>query len=234
MYAQETEIKTVGVDSAAAFGAAISLWRVCHEAAARDPHLNLSDCYNGIDQFMREVMRIGNSFEEWACRHIAFEEQSEVWPYLLEDNFGAACLAVILPGGLAQFDDSYCLRVALRLRLPIRAHTSLRLPIDVAAQNPVAGSVFRAFRIQTVRDALEEGLTEPFTVDDNPSNEGMGEPYYSLYGVAADGILEHIADRQTYAETVTLASKLAPGIDFPPVPILFGPPDSFPVSKREL
>jgi len=220
----EIEIETPESDSAAVFGAALSLYEACHEAAARDPSLNLSECYKGMDEFMREMMRVANLFEARACRHIAFEEQSEVWPYFLEDKFGAACLAVMLPGGLAQFDDSDCLRVALHLRLPVRPHVLLRLPVDVAAQNPAVGAAFSAFRIQTVRDAVEGGFTEPFTADDDPIDEEMGEPYFSLYGVGTDGLLEHIADRRTYEEAVTLASKLAPGIKFPTVPVFPLPP----------
>ena len=221
---QEIEIETPESDSAAVFGAALSLRQACREAAERDPHLNLSDCYNGMDEFMREVMRVGNLFEDWACRHVAFEELSDVWSYFLEDKFGDACLAVVSPAGLAQFDDSDCLRVALHLRLPIRPHASLRLPVDVTAHNPAGGAAFRAFRIQTVRDALEGGFTEPFTADDDPNDEEMGEPYFSLYGVGADALLEHIADRRSYAEAATLASKFAPGIKFPTGAVLSGKP----------
>jgi len=216
---QEIEIENPESDSAAVFGAALSLYEACHEAAARDPHLNLSDCYNGMDEFMREMMRVANLFEAWACRHVAFEELADVWPYFLEDKFGNACLAVMSPGGLAQFDDSDCLRVAMHLRLPIRPHASLRLPVDVAAQNPVTDAAFRAYRIQTVRDALDDGFTESFTADDDPTDEEMGEPYFGLYGVGTDGLLEYIADRRTYAEAVTLAGKIAPGIEFPTVPV---------------
>ena len=216
----EMEIETPESDSAAVFGAALSLWQACREAAARDPQLNLSECYNGMDEFMREMMRVANLFEAWACMHIAFEELADVWPYFMEDKFGAACLTVMLPGGLAQFDDSDCLRVALRLRLPVRPNASLRLPVDVAAQNPLVGAAFRAFRIQTVRDALDDGFTEPFTADDDPTDEEMGEPYFGLFGIGTDGLLEHIADRRTYTEAVTLAGKLAPGIEFPTVPFI--------------
>ena len=86
--AHEIEIETPEPDSAAVFGAALSIWQACRETAARDPHLNLSDCYNGMDEFMREVMRVGKCFEDWACRHVAFEELADVWPYFLE----ATCL----------------------------------------------------------------------------------------------------------------------------------------------
>lgn len=65
-----------------------------------------------------------------------------------------------------------------------------------------------------MRDALDDEITEPFTLDDEPFDENFGAPYFGLYGVDAGGVLEHIADRRTYAESVSLAQKLAPGIVF--------------------
>jgi len=71
---------------------------------------------------MREVMRVANQFENWACRNVNFDEFNEVWPY------------------------------------------------------------------------------------------------FSLYGVDGDGLLEHIADGKNYAEILRLARNLAPGIAFPASP----------------
>jgi len=65
-----------------------------------------------------------------------------------------------------------------------------------------------------VRDSLDDGNTEPFTAGDEPFDENFGAPYFGLYGVGADGILEHVADRRTYTEAVSLVQKLAPGIAF--------------------
>ena len=68
------ETKAPQADPAAVFASAHSLWQACHEAAENDPSLNLSDVFNGMDEMMREVMRIGDLFENWACMHVVFEQ----------------------------------------------------------------------------------------------------------------------------------------------------------------
>jgi hypothetical protein len=69
---------------------------------------------------MREVMRIGQLFESWACNHVDFDQLTDVWPYLLRDRFGKECLSVLRPENLADFDQHDCRRVAARLRLTFR------------------------------------------------------------------------------------------------------------------
>lgn len=107
-------------DPAAIFAIANSLWDACHRQTATEPHLNLSDCYSGMDGFMREVMRVATAFEAWSCQHVVFEELNDVWPYLLQDRFGHECLSVLLPETLSEFGEHDCRRVAARLMLPIR------------------------------------------------------------------------------------------------------------------
>jgi hypothetical protein len=209
------------LDSAALFACALSLWQAFQKRAVEDLQLNLSEAYNGMDQFMREVMRVASLFEAWACDYVEFEEMSEVWPYLMQEKFGCACLESILPDGLAKFDANDCLRVALRLRLPMGLNDKLRIPVDVRAPNPIAGSGFLTFRIQTVRNYLESEDVAPFTTGDDPFNEEFGAPYFALYGVAEDGLLEHIADRRIYSDALSLADRLAPGVAFPNKPICF-------------
>lgn len=221
MLAQELKSQPEQPDPAAVFACALSLREACLKSTAATPQLNLSESYSGMDEFLRELMRVANLFEAWACAHVAFEELNAVWPYLMEDKFGDACLELILPGALEEFDGSDCLRVALRLRLPIQTDDKLRVPVDVRAPNPIGGSEFRAFRIQTVRDDLEEGDVAPFTTDDDPFDEEFGLPYFALYGVGDDGLLEHIADRDTYSDALNLAQKLAPGVALPLKPICF-------------
>lgn len=216
-----TEASKCDVDPAAVFACANSLWQACETLAGVDPNLNLSDAYSGMDQLMREVMRIGEMFEKWACRHVVFEELSEVWPYFMADKFGDACLAVLLPDALMHFDSDDCLSVAYHLRLPMRVDGTLRLAIDVRASNPIADSAFKEFRIQTVRDELDDSNVSPFTVDDDPFDEKFGLPYFGLYGIDEDGLLEHIADRTSYMEARNLAQKLAPGMVLPLEPICF-------------
>lgn len=207
-------------DPAAVFACAHSLWEACQREAAQETKLNLSEAYNGADQLMREVMRIGELFEKWACEHVEFDELNDVWPYLLEDKFGESCVSAMGAENLDNFDGSDCLRVAMNLRLPVRLSDSLCIPIDLTAANPIHNSPFPAFRIQTVRELAEDHFCEAYTLDDDPLDDNFGPPHFALYGVGTDGLLEHIADRRTYAEALNLAQKIAPGVLFPSTPIL--------------
>lgn len=207
------------LDPAAIFACALSLWNECMKPAGRAGRINFSECYNGGDEFMRVLMRVGTFFEEWACAHVSFEHFDEVWPYLLEERFGAACAEVRGLESLDEFDDEVCLLVALRLRLPVKISTGLPVPVNVVADNPVAGSEFVRFRIQTVRFSHDGDVTEPFTLDGDPFDESLGEPVYTLYGVFDDDTLEMIADRETFADAVKLARQLAPGISLPDFPL---------------
>jgi hypothetical protein len=202
-------------DSAAVFAAAFSLWNTCREVERLDPELALGDHYNGLDQLMREIMSVANRFEIWACSHIVFEETDECWPFLLQHRFGEACLAVASPKSLADFGERDALRVAVCLGLPVRIRDGLRMPVDVTSRNPVSGSAFREWRIQTVRDLLDDEDTEPYVAGHDPFDPEYGVPYFALYGVRDDKLLEHIADRSTYDQVVKLASDLAPGVVFP-------------------
>lgn len=162
---------------------------------------------------MRELMRIANQFESWACVHVNFDELGEVWPYFMQDKFGNTCLSFIAPADLASFDECDCLRLALRLRLPLFLKENLPVPVDLLAINPIQHSGFREFRIQTVRHS-EDGDIVPFTISDDPFDVDFGKPYFALYGIHADNLLEHIADRSSYKEIISLVEKLAPGIQF--------------------
>lgn len=213
--ANEDNTDTCSADTAAVFAAAHSLWEAIQKRARAAPEINLSDCYSGMDQLMREVMRIANQFEEWACQHVEFNELTDVWPYLLEDRFGDACLETFEPGGLASFDERDCLRVTIRLFLPIAPDDALPLPVDFRVVSPVAGSPFRELRIQTVRDSLEDGDVVAFTSADDAFDQELEPRYFGIYGIGADGLSEHIADRATYSEALEWVRKLAPGIEFP-------------------
>lgn len=218
MITQQSADQSIHPDPAAVFGCALSLWQECNKRAEADPNLNLSDRYHGIDELMRQMMRVGNLFEVWSCHHVSFDELNDVWPYMLEDKFGAACLEALKPDALTQFDETDCLRVALHLNLPVMVDEKLPVPIDLRASNSISSSPFREFRIQTVRTCAEENAIAPFTVCDEPFDEEFGPPYFAIYGIEADGSLEHVADRGTYAEAIDLVQKLAPGIQFPILP----------------
>jgi hypothetical protein len=90
----QNESATENPDPAGVFAAALSLWQACQKCARSD-RLDLSECYNGMDQLMRVIMGIANQFEAWACEHVDFKSYHLVWPYHLEDSFGDACLEAI-------------------------------------------------------------------------------------------------------------------------------------------
>jgi len=202
-------------DPAAVFASAFSLWQACQKHAEADKNLNLSECYNGMDEFMREVMRVANLFESWACSHVDFNSFDDVWPYLLQDKFGETCLEAVPPDELAGLSDADCFRVALRLRLPLIPDDKLPIPVDLAAPNPAAAnSPFKKFRIQTVRESIEGKDCAVYGFDDEPFDPEYGVPFFGLYGLDENGFAEHIADRPTCKEALELAQNLAPGIDF--------------------
>lgn len=209
-------------DPAAIFAAALSLWNVRQQWRLQDSSRDPSNLLNGTDAFMRVIMRIATGFEEWASRHVAFEHLDDRWPCLLEDRFGHAAMDSLGVGNLGDFDERTCFRVGLRLGIPLKHSDELRVPVDVTAINPTPNSPFIAFRIQTVREAVGTDACVPYTADDDPFDEALGSPFFGLYGVEEDGILEHIADRQTYLDAISLAEKIAPGVSFPKAPMIEG------------
>jgi hypothetical protein len=82
----------------------------------------------------------------------------------------------------------------------------------------LSGSAFRTFQILTVRKFGDDDECESFTLDDDPFDEEFSPPIFGIYGVGDDGVCEHIADRDTYAEAVRLVRNLIPGIAFPDTP----------------
>jgi len=203
-------------DPAAVFAAAWSLHEACVVRAKSDPSIDLSDSYKGGDEFLRQVMRIGDLFERWACEHVKFTELEDVWPYRLQDDFGAACLEVYHAGSLMYFDLDDCLRVALKLGVPVRAGGGLPVPVCVDAPNPNQGARFVRFRIQTVRQLLAEtGEMEPFTAGDEPFDEEYGKPLFGIYGGTAAGLLENIAYLTSLADASKLLISMMPEISLP-------------------
>ena len=202
-------------DTAAQFAIASSLWQACHDHAAKTKNLNLSEVFNGMDECMRVVMRIGERFERWACKHVNFDNLDDVWPYLLHGSFGRICLEGMAPAGLPEFNEEDCLRMALLMRLPVIVTKGLPVPVYLQAANPVIGSAFKTFRIQTFRRLEDDDAEEPFVSGDDPYDESFETPFFCLYGIDEAGNEECIADRPSYESARDLALKLAPGIGFP-------------------
>jgi hypothetical protein len=71
-------------DPAAEFAVAVSIYNPLRKRR----ELEVSEAFQGHDQFMRACVNVGKVFEAWACTHVDFEEEvTDVWPYLLEDHF---------------------------------------------------------------------------------------------------------------------------------------------------
>ena len=106
-------------DPAAAFGASLSIYGVFGKEA-RERGEDISAAYSGADQFMRECYRAGHLFEQWACSHVNFDANNDVWPYMLEDKFGEAAMEVMgTATDLARFDESTCEEIAKVMNLTL-------------------------------------------------------------------------------------------------------------------
>lgn len=115
-----TQFGNLPPDPAAVLAAACSLKAVWIDRVDLETRLHLGKRLPGVDAVMRETLGIAIRFEDWACRHVDFAELGEVWPYLLEAEFGEACKAVLEGVDPSSFDEAHCLSVARFLGLPLR------------------------------------------------------------------------------------------------------------------
>jgi hypothetical protein len=201
-------------DPAAVFGAALSLWHEYTKPSSSIERRNPENQQVSDDCLLSVIMSIATQFCAWAHEYAQLDNPNTLWPVFLKGQFGRACRGAIGSKDLSKFDERDCLRIALRLQIPLILRDGVPIPIDVTAANPNSDSPFRAFRIQTVRESLGEDTYEPFTWEDEPFDKNFKPPLFALYGVDAAYLLEHIADRQTYSEALSLAQKLAPGLQF--------------------
>lgn len=85
-------------DPAAVFAIAHALFVLLEsKAAARGEHQQEDDNqesiwedHGGQDGALRNFMSTASIFEAWACKHVAFDELADIWPYKLMDSFGEA------------------------------------------------------------------------------------------------------------------------------------------------
>jgi hypothetical protein len=214
-------IENSTVDPAAIFCCAVSL-RDSAIPLSDVAHYTLSDAYSGWNTFLQEVMRVATLFETWATAHVAFDHLGEVWPYLMEERFGDACVHVADIWALTSFHEMDCLHIAQYLRLPLYYDDELGIPLDIRAGNTVAGSAYAEFGIQSVRWHRAEAIVIPFIRGDDPWDEEYEFPRLALCGITVEGQMERIAEFTSYRDAVSLVTKLAPGIDFPGKPVVIG------------
>jgi hypothetical protein len=168
------------LDPAAIFAGALSLWNACWQAVDHQPGLNLSEAYRGGDEFMRQLMRVASLFESWCADRIDFENLDDVWPYLLEERLGDACIEVMGPECFVSFDEMDCLRVALHLKLPVKVLVGLAVPVNFAEDNTNAESPFCQLQIRTVRQFEPEGDVRQYGIGDEPDDPDYGAIVYGL------------------------------------------------------
>jgi hypothetical protein len=111
---------TEQIDPAAAFAVALSL----HDRGTQEDSKeeNMSEAYQGFDEFMRQCMNVGNAFETWCCQHVDWEQGiDDVWPYYLESHFAKELLnAGFELDGLATLGPKDFLKIAAYLKLPVK------------------------------------------------------------------------------------------------------------------
>lgn len=90
-------------DPAAVYGIAASLDKFTQAHGLTGFKANISDAYNGGDQFMREIMKLGERFETWASARVDFDQLADVWPYMLQAKFADA-LEAARPGAILILD----------------------------------------------------------------------------------------------------------------------------------
>ena len=105
-------------DGAAILGASVSLYKAGNDYAKLNG-INLSGCYSGGDEWMRQVYRCAVPFETWACAHVDFSKipGGDVWPYLLEDKFGDIAVKLFGVMDLDEWDERHCVMIAVDLKL---------------------------------------------------------------------------------------------------------------------
>lgn len=206
--------RTPTADPAAIFAGALSIWTACNEAEDKNPDINLSDIFNGVDELMRVSMATSTLFENWACKHIDFDKLSDWWPYKLQMEMGDACLELWEMESLPNFDEERAMTLAMKLALPLKREALKLLPLYLEATNPTPNAKFCRIYIQLMREAKNGDGYSPIGKDDDPSDLDFSAPFYGIYGVDSAGFSEHIADRATSRDAVETVKGLIPAISF--------------------
>jgi len=105
-------------DTAAVLGAAMSL--VSHVETSGPLLQEMVEHYAGFDGLMRSAMHAAEQFEHWSLEKVDFSRLDHAWPYLLRECFGEACASYAGLKGLEDFTAADCLRVAMKMNLPLR------------------------------------------------------------------------------------------------------------------
>jgi hypothetical protein len=107
-------MNTLQPDPVAIFYATLSMYEKYTQSVPRLP-----ETFGGEDQFIRAANKVATTFEKWACKHIDFEETTDVWPYLLHEKFGTV-FYTRFNVALLLFSKEDCMYIAKALGLPLK------------------------------------------------------------------------------------------------------------------
>jgi hypothetical protein len=112
-------MKTEISDPADIVAVIISLNDTARELS-KSGNADISEAYQGVDQFMRETIRVAEQFEQWACSHVLFDDFGEVFPYFIEDKFGKALHELYGITCLRDINSDAFPKIAEHLHIPFK------------------------------------------------------------------------------------------------------------------
>jgi len=114
----------MGIDDEAEWlAAAMSLYNVGHRLSMKG-QAEISALFDGADNFIRSCSRMARHYVRWADQHVAFDQTSCVWVYLLEDRLGDAVQAVWpIERWVADTPEGLFPEISRRLEVPLHEAT---------------------------------------------------------------------------------------------------------------
>lgn len=175
MSESETSVKPGSHDLADEFAVALSV----HERWKEEKELDISETFNGGDEFLRRCLSCAQKLVSWFDRYVDYPRLTDVWCYYLEDKAGDAFWELFNPGLPEELKDDDCLSLALLLRAPIDTRAD-KAPIDITWEIP-GRSGYCFFRVVTrVFEDSEDAMPIFYSIRDAIS--GPQAPSFAFYG----------------------------------------------------
>jgi hypothetical protein len=226
--AAEKVKNTYAPDKAAELGIAMGVYN--HYSYKSD--LDISNEYNGADEFMRRCQHLGQVFEAWCCAHVNFSRMIEIWPYYAEDYIGPSVDKLLVERCVpASWSEEELLALAVLLHLPVRVRTTenVSFSMEWEAQNWSSDEI-KLYQVRTVRHSTDGKSVEHYTHEHvlarpvPPIWLTPNPVLFALYGAQdkEDTTWEFLFERQSYAELYSLVKRLLKedSADMPKDPVM--------------
>jgi hypothetical protein len=189
-------------DAAAEFAIAKGLY----DYFANKQSYDISEIYNGADEFMRRCAHLGRLFEAWSCDHVDFNAMQDVWPYYLEDHVGPAVESMFWEQNCeipVRWGEDELLSLATKLRLPVRIQNTPNCSMNVEwAAAPAQQGRYQRYQVRTVRHSEDGWAMEHYTVEDAQERHAADNDHpvlFALYGsLESSGEWEFICEAPSY------------------------------------